>query len=318
MDRLTIVYDEPQEADWFRALHPELANADEAAMSDVRRRPEIAHVLAYDRPDVILVETASYRPLLVVEETIEVPSGHNVGQRFARLAAAAECGVPALYFGPYVARKHGGITAGPRYMNLRLFAALDAMVRATGTAVTTINWPVDDRCEIRRDLDKDRDVREYMRTFMGLRHLRDPQELSAGLLGSDVHIRMVREREAFARTIKKRGQYEKPPASVMILGRREFGRMYGLEPLPEIDESVVYRVGMTSIRSDPYTGMAILYRYLYLAEHPGRALILWFPEISFAAWNRAKAGSSRKDIRLFSHAADAILFSDRFVLNRDL
>jgi hypothetical protein len=59
--------------------------------------------------------------------------------------------------------------------------------------------------------------------------------------------------------------------------------------------------------------MAMLYRYLYIAEHPARALTLWFPNISEAMWREAAAKSNRKDIRLFRIAADAILFSDNFL-----
>ena len=144
--------DEIQEADWFRGLHPELAEAKEGVITDAHFQPGVKNVLSYDRPDIVLLD--GEKPILVVEETVEVPSGHNVGQRFARIAAAAEARVPFLYFGPYVAKKHGGVTAGPRYMNVRLFHALDAVERITGTAVTTINWPVDANCEVQRNTSK--------------------------------------------------------------------------------------------------------------------------------------------------------------------
>ena len=111
MSKFTILYDEPQEAEWFRRLHPSLADATEVPLADTRSWPSVQKVLLYDRPDIVLV--AEQTPILAVEETVEVPSGHNVGQRFARIAAAAEAGVPFLYFGPYVAKKHGGITGKP-------------------------------------------------------------------------------------------------------------------------------------------------------------------------------------------------------------
>src|SRR5438067_1791381 len=99
MANFTILYDEPQEAEWFRSLHRELRDADEEQIGEAEQREPVRQVLAYDRPDVVLL--ARGRPILVVEETVEVPSGHNVGQRFARIAAAAEAGVPSIYFGPY-------------------------------------------------------------------------------------------------------------------------------------------------------------------------------------------------------------------------
>src|SRR4051794_3543893 len=106
----TVLYDEPQEAAWFKRLHPKLTDVPEVSISEARGWRSVTKVLAYDRPDIVLLQND--RPILVVEETVEVPSGHNVGQRFARLAAAAEHAVPAVYFGPYAAKKHGGETAG--------------------------------------------------------------------------------------------------------------------------------------------------------------------------------------------------------------
>ena len=190
MPRFTILYDEPQEAEWFRNLDREFQDADEIPITDASRLRTVQKVLSYDRPDIVLLDRGM--PILVVEETVEVPSGHNVGQRFARIAASAEAGIPFLYFGPYVAKKHGGITAGPRYMNVRLFLALDAMERITGTAVTTINWPVDAYSEVLRGHAKDADVREYISTLLTIRaRSRDMGHLNRSLLSSQIHHRMV-------------------------------------------------------------------------------------------------------------------------------
>ena len=315
MPDFTILYDEPQEAEWFRNLNPGLANAGEVAITEARNWRDVRDVLSYDRPDIVLVD--GDRPVLVVEETVEVPSGHNVGQRFARIAAAAEAGVPFLYFGPYVARKHGGNTAGPRYMNARIFLALDAIERITGTAVTTINWPVDAQSEVRRDQAKDADVQEYIATFLALYERQgDLTQLSKDILSSDIHRRMVAERDGFVRTeIRNPEQYNGPPESVEILSLAAFRRRHGYtgNQLQEFADMTVYKIGMNYIRSDPYTGMAMLYRYLYVLESPGRALVLWFPNITHAMWREAAANMKRKDVRLFRIAADAILFADSLV-----
>lgn len=315
----TILYDEPQEADWFKGLHASLADADEVAITDAKHWPSMAGLLGYDRPDIVLLSDG--RPILVVEETVEVPSGHNVGQRFARLAAAAEHQVPCLYFGPYVARKHGGATQGPRYMNLRLFGALEAMVRVTGAAVTTINWPVDQDCEVRRDAQKDDDVREFIATLLDLYEGQPSADLNAQILRSDVHRRMMAERAKFVGTIKRAEQYDLPPESVQVLTNETFCAAFEHDPRKHgisAREIVLYKVGMKSIRSDPYTGMAMLYHYLYIAEHRDRALVLWFPEIDQAAWRTASARPNRKDVRLYKHASEAILFRDGFVAKGSL
>jgi len=311
MSNFTILYDEPHEADWFRGLHPDFQDAKEASITSVSRMPHVADVLAYDRPDIILLH--GDQPILVVEETVEVPSGHNVGQRFARIAAAAEARVPSLYFGPYVAKKHGGVTAGPRYMNLRLFDALDSMSQITGSAITTINWPVDGNCEVCRGTDKDRDVREYIQMFLE-GFYSQPRAIHQHILSSNLHNRLLHERKVFSQTrIRNPEQYDEPPDSVVFMTRRDFENQHGSLAAtlhPSVSEIVRYKVGMTYIRSDPYTGMGILYRYLYTANNPVRALVLWFPHISQQQWDAAAARGSRKDIRLFRVSADAILFSD--------
>ena len=152
MTNLRFLYDEPQEASWFRDLDSRLSNIPMARIGDTDESSKVRRVLSYDRPDIVLID--GEQPILSIEETIEVPSGHNVGQRFARLAAASEVAVPALYFGPYVAKKHGGKTAGPRYVNLRLFKALDRMIEITGSAVITLNWPVDENFEMAIQLEE--------------------------------------------------------------------------------------------------------------------------------------------------------------------
>jgi hypothetical protein len=315
-----VLYDEPQEAVWFKNLAPELKDAREIPISDAKSWKNLEGVLGYDRPDVVLLDED--QPILVVEETVEVPSGHNVGQRFARLAAAAEHRVPCLYFGPYVAKKHGGETAGPRYMNLRLFGALDAMVRVTGTAVTTINWPVDAQCEVRRDADKDANVREYMKTFLRLHRHVDRKDLNQAILTSPIQAEMLKERVEFVSQIKRQEQYDLPPDSVQLLTAETFRKAYKFDVASiglKVSEVVLYQVGMRKIRSDPYTGMAMLYHYLYIAEHKDRALVLWFPHIDSSTWEiTAKRGGGRKDIRLYRHSAEAILFSDKLVAKADL
>jgi hypothetical protein len=314
MPNFKILYDEPHEAAWFRGLHPNFANVPDAPITG-RQPPAVAKVLSYDRPDIVLVD--GDEPVLVVEETVEVPSGHNVGQRFARIAAAAEQKVPSLYFGPYVAKKHGGVTAGPRFMNARLFHAVDAMVSVTGAAVTTVNWPVDAKFEVRRDPAKDADVRAYVDTFMISYHAHGMAGINQALLNSTIHARMITERDQFVQTrIRNPQQYASPPDSVELLPRSDFvARVPSAAALPtSVTEVVLYNIGMTSVRSDPYTGMGMLYKYLYIAQHPHRALVLWFPNISMAAWASVAANAKRKDVRLFRIAADAILFSDGFAL----
>ena len=70
---------------------------------------------------------------------------------------------------------------------------------------------------------------------------------------------------------------------------------------------------MKKIRSDPYTGMAMLYDYLYV-KRKDRSLALWFPEISSNDWKSAAQNKKRKDVRLYLHSGDIIIFSDGWMM----
>ena len=85
---MRIYYDSYHEGVWFRGLHSRLEQADLQPFS-TKSDGSLGQVLQYDRPDVVLVDDNDI-PLLVLERTIEVPSGHNVGQRFA-LGWAQRC-----------------------------------------------------------------------------------------------------------------------------------------------------------------------------------------------------------------------------------
>jgi hypothetical protein len=310
MDNLRFLYDEPQEAAWFRNLDPRLSNIPMARIGDTNESSKVSRVLSYDRPDIVLID--GDQPILSIEETIEVPSGHNVGQRFARLAAASEASVPALYFGPYVAKKHGGKTAGPRYVNLRLFKALDRMIEITGGAVLTLNWPVDGNFEIRRDPQKDKYVREFIKLFLDEYEVVGFNQINNSILGSDFFKQAIERRTEFIETsIRRKDDYEKPPNSVEILSRNEFYKRFHINSNSK--EILVYKVGMKKIRSDPYTGMAMLYDYLYV-KRKDRSLALWFPEISSNDWKSAAQNKKRKDVRLYLHSGDIIIFSDGWMM----
>ena len=254
-------------------------------------------------------------PVLVIERTVEVPSGHNVGQRFGRLVAAAEASVPCVYFGPYVAFKHGGPTQGPRYMNLRLFDSIKKVEEITSTSLTTIKWPVDKDFEIIRDATKDKRIKEYLNLYFDLceKNNYDLKKVSGLLISSSFYEEQKKEIELFIQTVKRAGDYSLPPESVSI------GKPSGIEELRHFadriscDDVLFYRVGMRNIRSDPYTGMGILYAYLYCGGmiNRTRKMILHFPFISKKTWDTAATGA-RKDIRMFKMIADWILFKDNF------
>jgi hypothetical protein len=312
---LKIYYDSFNEGQWFKRLHPKLEAAELHPFPSKGKGGELlAKVLAYDRPDIVLTDHDD--PILVVERTVEVPSGHNVGQRFARLAAAAQMRVPCVYFGPYAAYKHGGSTQGPRYMNLRLFFAIEKMAEVERAASTTVNWPVDSHYEIIKAASKDTRMRAYMHLFFENYRRGELGQLNKILQSSQFQREQHAERLAFIESeVENPSQYDGPPDSVTILPTAKFKAQYGVpsEQLP-LENTVVYNVGMTYVRSDPYTGMAILYSYLYcggMGKHSSH-LVLHFPNITRAIWDRAAKNQNRKEVRLFLAVADGIVFGRHY------
>lgn len=316
---MEILYDSIQEGDWFRKLHPKINGA---AMAPFPRNPtneKIARVLSYDRPDIVLVD--NNLPILVLERTREVPSGHNVGQRFARLVAAAQMQVPSVYFGPYKAFKHGNDTAGPRYMNLRLFYAIKKMAEIEKSAITSINWIVDENCELIQTPEKDVKVKEYLKLFFNLYDAYGPDAVGEHLIKSDFEKEQEVERSKFIQAdVRDPEQYNIPPESVILGTWKNVSEISKYAQANEKNDQILfYKVGMNYIRSDPYAGAALLYAYLYCGgmRERTRKLILHFPNIPHADW-QALAHSNRKDIRLFRLVADAILFKDGFVMQANL
>lgn len=314
---MEIFFDSIQEGIWFRSLHPKL---NDAILSPFPLQPDmpelLSNVLAYDKPDIVLKDQG--KPILVIERTIEVPSGHNVGQRFARLAAAAQMRIPVVYFGPYAAYKHGGSTQGPRYMNLRLFQALKNLASIEKAAVSTINWPVDEGYEIIQNPSKDIRMKDYLALFFDLYPKLYWDDLIQAIKTSEFEQEQEAERKIFISThVVNPAQYDDPPSSVSI------GHSSMLPELHNADisnlkrfETVLYKIGMRYIRPDPYTGMSILYLYLYCSgmRNRTRNLVLHFPKISKEKWQTtAKSSPERKDIKLFRLAADGILFSDGYL-----
>ena len=310
---LRIYYDDIQEGVWFQSLHADLEEVELVSISNTdRASPQIQKILSYDRPDIVLADSDD--PILVIERTIEVPSGHNVGQRFARLAAAAQCKVPVVYFGPYAAYKHGGATQGPRYMNLRLFYALELMSKIEDVAITTINWPVDENYEIIRSPEKDDRIKQYLNLFFDIYYRMSLPEVNASIIKSKFEQEQLNGRRIFIREqVKKPEQYDSPPSSVVI------GPIVG-EVIPysklKHAETVLYKIGMTYIRSDPYTGMVMLYDYLYAGgpNKRNRNIVLHMPNITQSMWYKASNSSrDRKDIRLYKLSSDGILFKDGYI-----
>lgn len=318
MADFTIFCDDLQEGIWFQELDSHFYDAEleviPSRKADISRNG-LDEVLKYDRPDIILKD--GYDIILVLERTVEVPSGHNVGQRYGRLLAAAEAHIPVVYFGPYMAYKHGGNTAGPRYMNLRLFYSLKKVSELYNTAVTTINWPVDRDCEVLKTPSKDKRIKQYLNLFFSYYDRYGQRGLTEYIKGSSFQAEQYREQEIFARNeIRDPDQYDYPPESLEIMPVSSFSARYRLNLglSSSIRNIVLYHIGMTYIRSDPYTGMAALYKNLYGDE--SNIVVLDFSNIDSPSWFEQRKTS--KTYRMYKTFCDAILFRDRLIWKDNL
>lgn len=102
----------------------------------------IRKILYLDAPDLIIEK--DNEPVLSIEETKEAGTGHNAFQRFARIAAAVENGVPAFYIYPEAAiitRKN----ASPRWdsINPAVFHALEETMSIYGIPALLFYYPSD-------------------------------------------------------------------------------------------------------------------------------------------------------------------------------
>lgn len=130
--------DNENESDWFKSLDPRFKSAKVREIGKRGSNTELIDALViYDRPDIILIKDSS--PILVLEKTAEVPTGHNVGQRVARLVRAAEHSIPVLFFLPFDARKHG-VHTGICSINTRLLKAMLRMSEIHETPVLAVEW----------------------------------------------------------------------------------------------------------------------------------------------------------------------------------
>lgn len=314
MHNYLIYCDDYQEGYWFQSLDSRFDNAELEVIPSSRAKIHtcgLDDVLKYDRPDIILQDNR--KTIFVLERTIEVPSGHNVGQRYGRLLAAAENRIPVVYFGPYAAYKHGGNTAGPRYMNLRLFYSLNKVANEYNTAITTIRWPVDSSYEVLKVPEKDKRVKEYLSLLLGYYETHGYRGLTEYIKNSPFQKEQITEQTTFAlKEIENPEQYDYPPNSVEILSLTGFKRKFGIGNFncpPAIKKVVLYHIGMNYIRSDPYSGMSALYRHLYLDNQT--ILILYFENIESSLWYNQRESS--KTYRMYKDMADAILFADKLI-----
>jgi hypothetical protein len=318
--RYEIWADNPMEAEWFGALDDRLQAAKVEAIGPRGQNPKLVEdLVAYDRPDILLFEDG--RPLLVLEKTREVPTGHNVGQRFARLVRAAEFGVPFIFFLPFDKRKQG-IHSSVCNLNSRLLRAMEKVSQVHETPSLAINWPMNDVGELVGNGTEDEGVRRVVADLLS----------GYDAPGSYLHVKETQQtmKKEAAERERLYPSYKGAPPSVSFLNTKQFFSQYEVgadetRRLQNRDVSLVYRMDMSPEkckRQDPYTGMQFIYDYMFLRTGPSPAdremnLVLHVPKVSMDTWLSNNPEDYDSKSCNWYLTADAIALEDGYLELKD-
>lgn len=315
-NRFDIYYDSLTEATWFSELNPAF-NLESNNYHNIKRRGSnidiIDAITAYDKPDIILLK--NNQPLLVIEITSEVPTGHNVGQRFARLVKAIELGIPAIYYFPFDAKKHGKHSSICN-LNIRLLAAAKRMYEIHNTPLLCVNWPTDKHGELITDGTENEVMISLLKSYVDSNF--DPA-------CSEFMNHLTYMENEYKRRLDKRPSYRKMPPSVTKSKTEVLVEEYQLRNVPATfsnrQYSFVYQMDMTPSkcnRQDPYTGTAFIYDYLACrtgksVEEKSSNLVLSFPKITVDTWRKTNPNNTSTKSCNWYLTANLMLFKDGYI-----
>jgi hypothetical protein len=300
------------EGDWFSSLDKRMANAPIRTIGKRGTNPKIIDDLVfYDRPDIILLNGG--KPVLVLEKTAEVPTGHNVGQRFARLVRSAEFGLPTFFFVPFDKRKQG-VHSSMCNVNARLLRAMLRVGQIHDCPVLPVNWPCDDNGELLTDGTENEEISRLVSAV-----LNEMQGLATREI-LDYEIWVASE---LSRREAVYPSYKVPPKSVKFIETETFiaaqpFHRESFAPLLSRSRSLVYVMDMSPDkckRQDPYTGMQFIYDYIWLRtgsrpQDRDTNLILHVPNVTKETWLDNNPDDYQTKSCNWYLTADAICLSD--------
>ena len=312
-----IFADDQTEGNWFKGRSDFLKDA-KIVIIQRKNNPEyIQKLLKYDRPDIILVKDDV--PKLVIEKTREVPTGHNVGQRFARLVNAVENGVPIIFFLPFKATKHGkhqGVCAIP----IRLFDAIDRMEEIHNVDTLITSWDTDKDDELLVDGTEnnylDKIIHELIMHDFNFSQSRTIKEIK------EKNISFKSLADSRTRNPPKSVNIKKTIDYVKCLNNNNKLTSEQQEKLNKTfckrQDTLVYKIGMTESkcnRQDPYVGQQFLYDYQYCRDGntPNMKkmnLCLYFPKISKSIWFKKNSNNPTTKDSVWYVTANLMEFKD--------
>ena len=322
--KIQIYCDALQEGEWFKNLSPNFKDADILSIKNRGKNPRIIdELIEYDRPDIILVIDGKVK--LALEKTEEVPTGHNVGQRFARIVKSAEMGIPFIYFCPFVAMKHGKY-ANRCFINARLFTAIQNMSKIHNVPILVMNWVADADYELIRTGEEDREIKLLIKELFNKNFQFEKSEII-----NDLQRKMEEEKKA---RIAMHSSYDEPPSTVKIIDNsnliRDLKEKFGNFKIPKLfiknKETVFYTLGMTPEncrREDPFTGMQLVYDYYWCRTGQKitdrkRNLVLNIPLVDKKRWLSANPNEPHKKRHLYYTIPDALVLKDGIIVTENI
>lgn len=313
---INIYYDSLTELEWFISLNKIFECADYHIIKNRGQNPEIIeNLLQYDKPDIIVVVDDT--PVLVLEKTSEVPTGHNVGQRFARLVKSIEEGILTIYYFPFDARKHGKYT-GICNLNIRLLDACFKVYNIHNTALLTVNWLTDTNGELITNGSENNRLIEIINNFVDSNFDKNCLE---------VHKQIDIMKNEYATRLKSYPKYGQLPPSVNKYSTKDFITEFKLKNVPDNFLSnpytYVYKIDMkpnSCKRQDPYTGTQLIYDYMVcrngiLPSDKSNNLVLYFPSLDRETWFNNNPNTLNTKSCNWYITASALLFNDDIYYN---
>lgn len=322
--KIQIYCDALQEGEWFKKLSNSFEHTELLEIEARGKNPLIIEkLIEYDRPDIVLVIDGNAK--LVLEKTEEVPTGHNVGQRFARIVKSAELQIPVIYFCPFVAMKHGKY-ANRCFINARLFTAIKNMSKIHGVPILVMNWICDGDYELIRDGREDTELKILIKDLLATNFNFEKSQVVKVILKK-------MDEEKVGRT-KMHPSYENPPNTVKIVNtmslikdlKEKFGDFEISERFINNAETISYTLGMTPEncrREDPFTGTQLVYDYYWCRtgqkiNDRKRNLVLDIPLITKRRWLEANPNDLHKKRHLYYSIPDMLILKDGIIVTENL
>lgn len=315
---ISVYCDNDHEGKWFCSLSRQLAYAPIIRIKQRGHNPiYVEGLLRYDKPDIILIN--GEHPRLVVEKTSEVPSGHNIGQRFGRIVNAAEEGVLALFFIPFLARKHGRYSSAC-YIPGRFFNALEKIRIIHNVPVLALEWPSNSSYELITDSSENKEIGELIDDLI----CNNFDYSKCHKINSIQNLMLER-----SQTCNKHTHHT--PNSVKIRNtvdyvnelRKQFPKYSNTISTTILNRplSLVYEIRMAETsckRTDPYTGTQFVYDYMVCrkGQNPSdkiQNLILSFPYISRRVWLKSNPNKQSQKSALWYATANLIVLRDGLI-----